>query len=78
MEAVAVLQAVNNHNNKMIQNGQSVTRVLIAKGVTDHADADKDDSYQSYCAHVSAAWAYVLLHKYGKLMLEKAESQCLK
>jgi len=68
MEAVTVMQAVAGYNEQRIATQQKVTRVIVTKGVTDFADTDKDDSYQNYCAHVSASWAYVFLSKHGHLL----------
>ncbi len=62
MEGVALYSTADNYNQA---HPDQRVKVLLVKGVTDFADAEKDDTFQQYAAEISAAWAYAFLWRYA-------------
>ena len=65
MEAHGLYHATNVINNSDHQQDRPIVQTILVKGVSDLADPDKDDQFQTYSKQVSAAFVYRFLRDYG-------------
>lgn len=71
MEAHGLYHATDAINNSDNQEDRPIVQTILVKGVSDLADPDKDDQFQTYGKQVSAAFVYMFLREYGYIAARK-------